>query len=175
MTGDGQARICEGLGVKFSGATRRDHETYGGSGPFQNPNGHTETVFSCCTLSQPSHDAKVSPNARRNGFQRDVALHSPRISFGNPFLNARFLTAIAAVAAEHDIPALRRFVGVLAHVLPRRQIRPRRICQPFLPCLSAVNASPFEVEFNHILPNIFGDPPPRIWTSGFPASGSYLR
>jgi len=26
VTGDGQARICEGLGVKFSGATRRDHE-----------------------------------------------------------------------------------------------------------------------------------------------------
>ena len=113
--------------------------------------------FSCWTLSQPSHDAKVSPNARRNGFQRDVALHSPRVSFGNPFLNARFLTAIAAVAAEHDIPALRRFAGVAAHVLPRRQIRPRRMCQPFLPCLSAVNASPFEVEFNHILPNIFGD------------------
>jgi hypothetical protein len=116
-----------------------------------------ETVFSCCPLSQPSHDAKVSPNARRNGFQRDVALHGPRVSFGNPFLNAQFLTAIAAVAAEHDIPALRRFAGVAAHVLPRRQIRPRRMCQPFLPCPSAVNASPFEVEFNHILPNIFRD------------------
>jgi hypothetical protein len=75
-------------------------------------------VFSFCTLSQLSHFAKVSPNTRRNGFQRDVALHGPRVSFGNPFLNSRFLTGIAAVAAEHDIPALRRLAGVVAHVLP---------------------------------------------------------
>ncbi len=36
MTGDGQARICEGLGVKFPGATRRVRST---GVPTATPNG----------------------------------------------------------------------------------------------------------------------------------------